>query len=553
MRYYLIFAVIALLFFVPFIGNVHLFDWDEINFAECAREMIALGDYLKIHMDFLPFNEKPPLFFWLQALSMHAFGVNEFAARFPNAICGVLVLVLLFHLGKLLFDQSMGVIWAMVYFGSILPHFYFKSGIIDPYFNLFIFLGLLYTILFYWKKYGYSNLPVRSHHYVFLLWGAFFIGLAVLTKGFAAYIIFGLCLAVYWVYLRFRFYINPFEVFFFTLAVIGVISVWFGTETYLNGSQFVIDFTVRQWELFSTHDAGFEGFFGYHFVVLLVGCFPASVFALAELLGKTSCKENYQENFRLWMVILLWVVLILFSIVRTKIVHYSSLAYFPISFLAALQLRQMLERRGGLVRWQGITLRFLAVLLALLPAVLPLAALKVEQLKPLFAADPFAQANLEAQVNWTGAESLVGLYFVGLMFWAVGAFKYSFWRGLLLMFGGTALFVQLILWFFIAKIEKYSQNAAVEFAKSLQGKHCYVVTMDYKSYVHHFYTAKQPNAKALYPQDWKWATYLLENKTDRDVYFMAKINTQEKLLNRPNLRKLYEKNGFVFYLKKAGE
>ena len=39
----LIFAIF-LLFFVPFLGNVHLFDWDEINFAECAREMIVTGD-----------------------------------------------------------------------------------------------------------------------------------------------------------------------------------------------------------------------------------------------------------------------------------------------------------------------------------------------------------------------------------------------------------------------------------------------------------------------------------------------------------------------------
>ena len=29
--------------FVPFLGSYHLFDWDEINFAECAREMIITG------------------------------------------------------------------------------------------------------------------------------------------------------------------------------------------------------------------------------------------------------------------------------------------------------------------------------------------------------------------------------------------------------------------------------------------------------------------------------------------------------------------------------
>jgi 4-amino-4-deoxy-L-arabinose transferase-like glycosyltransferase len=34
-------TILAAILFIPFLGNVHLFDWDEINFAESAREMIA--------------------------------------------------------------------------------------------------------------------------------------------------------------------------------------------------------------------------------------------------------------------------------------------------------------------------------------------------------------------------------------------------------------------------------------------------------------------------------------------------------------------------------
>ena len=30
-------CVLGALLFIPFLGNVHLFDWDEINFAESAR------------------------------------------------------------------------------------------------------------------------------------------------------------------------------------------------------------------------------------------------------------------------------------------------------------------------------------------------------------------------------------------------------------------------------------------------------------------------------------------------------------------------------------
>src|SRR5437763_13208093 len=93
-------AGLAALLFIPFLGRVHLFDWDEINFAECSREMLKTGDYLRPYIDFKPFWEKPPMFFWMQTVTMHLFGINEFAARLPNAICGITTLVTLFLCGR---------------------------------------------------------------------------------------------------------------------------------------------------------------------------------------------------------------------------------------------------------------------------------------------------------------------------------------------------------------------------------------------------------------------------------------------------------------------
>ena len=69
----------AMLLFVPGLGAVHLFDWDEINFAEISREMLLLDDFSRVHVDFRPFWEKPPLFFWMQVGAMELFGVGEFA------------------------------------------------------------------------------------------------------------------------------------------------------------------------------------------------------------------------------------------------------------------------------------------------------------------------------------------------------------------------------------------------------------------------------------------------------------------------------------------
>ena len=145
----------ASLLFIPFIGNMPLFDWDEINFAECAREMVVTHNYSDVQLYFQPFWEKPPLFIWLQALSMNLFGVSEFSARFPNALCGIITLLVLYRCGKALNDRKFGLTWAFVYASTLLPHLFFKSGIIDPWFNLLIFSSVYFLI-------QHTNNPVGS-------------------------------------------------------------------------------------------------------------------------------------------------------------------------------------------------------------------------------------------------------------------------------------------------------------------------------------------------------------------------------------------------------
>ena len=59
---YIFIVIGGAILFLPFLGHVHLFDWDEINFAEAAREMLLTQNYMRVQIDFQPFWEKPPLF-----------------------------------------------------------------------------------------------------------------------------------------------------------------------------------------------------------------------------------------------------------------------------------------------------------------------------------------------------------------------------------------------------------------------------------------------------------------------------------------------------------
>jgi len=542
-RYALYFALLALLFYVPGLGGVHLFDWDEVNFAEISREMLLLGEYGRVYVNFLPFWEKPPFFFWLQSLGMHLFGVGEFAARLPNALCGVLTLPLLFRMGRQLYDDRFGILWAGTYFGSVLPFLYFKSGIIDPWFNLFIFLGLYLFILFYWKKEGFTGMALTRNPWVYLFVGGFIVGMGVLTKGPVAFLIAALTMGVYWVYSRFRWYAGVQHFLVFTVAATLVTLTWYGLETLKNGPWFIHEFNKYQYRLFSTPDAGHKGFPGYHFVVLLLGCFPASVFAFRAFFRLPADATEQQADFRRWMKMLFWVVLILFSIVQSKIVHYSSMCYFPLTYLAALVAYRIIRSEVTFAPWMQLLIVFIGGVYVVATLALPLVMPHAEQLKGLLN-DPFAQGNLEADVHWSGLEMLAGVFLLALLLWFFwtyhqGKKEQAFWR----LYGGMGVFIMLTLVFFIGRVESYSQRAAVEFFQSKSNEDAYLITHGYKSYVHLFYGNKQkPDNPDSYDKEW-----LLRGPVDKDVYVCTKVHRAADLAVYPELKEIGRKNGFVFF------
>ncbi|MGK0365095.1 MAG: 4-amino-4-deoxy-L-arabinose transferase-like glycosyltransferase [Saprospiraceae bacterium] len=541
-----IFKVVLLgcLLFLPFLGGVHLFDWDEINFAEAAREMLVTDDYLRVQINYQPFWEKPPLFLWFQAMSMHIFGATEYAARFPNAVCGIATLLLLFLFGKKHFDRDFAWFWVLAYSGSILPHLYFKSGIIDPWFNLFIFLGIYVLTLMISARKEAKNLgnPPPFNSSLLFLSGAF-IGLAILTKGPVAYLIIGLILGVNWIFERFKFFINIPQFLLFTFSALFVTSIWFGVEIAKNGTWFTEEFITYQYRLFSTPDAGHKGFFGYHFVVLLIGCFPASLFALVAF--KKTQLSDYQQLLKRFMLITFWVVLILFSIVQSKIVHYSSLCYYPLTFLAALTLWHLKKEDYQLSKVLRNSLLILGLIIGLIVSIVPFLGQNIDLLKPLFSADKFALANLNAKVYWTGFESIAGIVLIGIILYSNSLFRQKkITKASKILFLGTAIFIQLTLIFYINNIEGYSQRAAIEFYEELEGEEVYVVTVGFKSYAHLFYARKQKGGDER-QHDLNWL--LKGNDLDRDAYFVTKIHKAERLDKEKNLIKIGEKNGFVFY------
>ena len=530
----LLIVIIGSILFIPFIGKVHLFDWDEINFAEAAREMLITKNYTSVQIDYLPFWEKPPLFIWLQAISMKFFGVNEFAARLPNALCGIVTLLCLYRTGKRIFNEQFGVLWVIIYCGTFLTFLYFKSGIIDPVFNLLIFLSVYYL--------SFMSLKTFAKRNKYLIISGIFLGLAILTKGPVALLVLILCALVVWVVSRFKTFLTIKELLLFALVVFLVGMSWFGIEMYHNGFWFISTFITYQIRLLQTQDAGHGGPFFYHWVVLLLGCFPASIFAIKGIISKQSGTEE-QLNFRKWMLVLFWVVLILFSLVKTKIVHYSSLCYFPLTFLATYSIHYLLQGYTEWKRIYSIGIVVIGVLIGSVLVALPYLMMIKDRFIPLIK-DPFAVANLQANVSWTFLDSIGGLVLlVGIFISLLLVNKKKIAMAVFALFGcvTTSMFISSAL--LVPKIETISQDAVIRFYESKRNEDCYIQVVGFKSYAHYFYADKKPVTNP-YSRDLNW---LLNGKNDKIVYFVTKVHYADKLEQLSKYQKIGEENGFVFF------
>ena len=77
-----------------------LWEPDEGRYAEIPREMLATGDWLTPRLNGVLYFEKPPLQYWLSAISMKLFGLNGAAARLPLALASGLMIWAAWRLAK---------------------------------------------------------------------------------------------------------------------------------------------------------------------------------------------------------------------------------------------------------------------------------------------------------------------------------------------------------------------------------------------------------------------------------------------------------------------
>jgi 4-amino-4-deoxy-L-arabinose transferase len=98
-----------------------LWETDEGRYSECAREMVASGDWLHPTLQGRPHLTKPPGAYWLIAAGLELFGRNEFGARFFLGLAFVASAVLVRRIGEDLCGAAAGSRAGWIFLTMLLP------------------------------------------------------------------------------------------------------------------------------------------------------------------------------------------------------------------------------------------------------------------------------------------------------------------------------------------------------------------------------------------------------------------------------------------------
>lgn len=376
--HFLIVLVAGIVIFTN-LGAPRLWDEDEPKNAQCAYEMFQAGDWIVPTFNGELRTDKPILLYWFMLVAYHLFGPTEFAARLPSALCGIGTALLTFHLGRRLFNASVG-LWAALLLSSSF-WFVFASRAATPD-GLLIFFSTLALWLYVRgafpaegslaeeksaaEPHVYAGVPTNLGTFV-AMYAA--MGMAVLAKGPIGVLLPGSVIGCFilcansatstvaqknesagwlrscgtWIARTFwprkivevAWQLRPLTALFIVALIALPWYIAVGLQT--NGAWPEGFFLKHNVGRFSAPMEGHSGPPLYHLISIAVCFFPASVF-LAPMISNVISKLRGGSKARLGLLFAVsWVAVyvIFFSLAGTKLPSYVTPTYAPLAILTA--------------------------------------------------------------------------------------------------------------------------------------------------------------------------------------------------------------------------
>ena len=373
------FALIAALYFygltIPLVGP------DEPRYAQVAREMFERGDWMTPTLGGHHWFEKPALVYWLQIASYHLFGVNEFAARFGSALCGLGTVVSLWFLGRSYSRDFAN--WLAVIAATTLGILVFARGASFDIVVTFPITAALVSFFLYARR---TTPPADADSSVARVPGSdratippatagggtdllalfyFFIGLALLAKGLIGIVFPFAIVGLYHLFSRRR----PTRAFLFsllwgTILAATVASVWYVPMCLRHGSEFINEFFIaHHFQRFTSNKYQHPQPFYFYLWVFPLMALPWTPFLIASLVSRI--RKSDSPAFRPLMAFAIcWMLvpLAFFSFSGSKLPGYVLPSAAPAIILAVIFLFPRIENSKA---WKN-SVAAIAVLIFLL-------------------------------------------------------------------------------------------------------------------------------------------------------------------------------------------
>ena len=410
------------------LGGAPLFDVDEGAFSEATREMFTRGDFLSTYLNGAARFDKPILIYWLQAVSVFAFGVNEFAFRLPSVIATAVwcQAVAIFAAPRI--GSRSGLFACAIAATSFGVFVIGRAATADALLNVFLALALFDA----WRVIergsndsatdaannasSQSSLNAslaRPALYRAYLW----IALGLLTKGPVAVLVPVAAVFLYALVgggrggigdLKLR---NAMRLFFNPIGwtiLIAVAAPWYLAALVIHGRDFIDGFLLKHnVERFTGTLQGHSGSAFYYVLMVPLLMWPWLAWLIAAI-ASASRELRAREMVPLHRFLWIWCVFVIvfFSLSGTKLPHYALYGCTPLFVLCAIQYGSMSASVRN--RWlAAIPVLLLIALVVVLPDGLMHAAnagwIKDAFYRAMAARAESALPDFYRPIAWTGA------------------------------------------------------------------------------------------------------------------------------------------------------
>lgn len=326
----------GLFFFM--IGGRPLSAPDEGRYTEIAREMVATGDYVTPRLNGVKYFEKPPLMYWMTALSLKIAGVKEGAMRFWPAFLGLLGCLGVYAVGASLYGRAHGR-WAALILGtSVLFYAHTRLLILDMAVSMWMSFALLSFLM--------ATRSVARPQSLYL--GGFFVSmaLALLSKGLIGIVLPG-CVILIWALMTRD--MTPVKLAFNPkgIALFALIALPWHVMAALRNPEFLHFYFIHEhFERYLTTVHGRYQPFWFFVPILAIGWMPWTVFLVApfkdalcqaKIFFTKKTEEEFSPHAKENLFFLIWAVFIFlfFSVSSSKLIPYILCIFPPLALIGS--------------------------------------------------------------------------------------------------------------------------------------------------------------------------------------------------------------------------